>query len=125
MTGPMPAAVALILVKLAHTVAWAFLAGCVCAVPYFAIKGRFRSACVATLIIFIEIAVLAANEMRCPLTDVAAHFTADRSANFDIYLPRWLAENNKRIFGGLFVVGEMLLAWKWSKRIRAASPSHP
>ena len=41
--------------------------------------------------------------MRCPLTDLAARYTDDRRANFDIYLPLWLAANNKRIFGSVFV----------------------
>jgi hypothetical protein len=51
--------------------------------------------------------------MRCPLTDVAQRYTADRRDNFDIYLPVWLARNNKRIFGALFVAGEVVLLWCW------------
>jgi hypothetical protein len=36
---------------------------------------------------------------------IAARYTSDRSANFDIYLPRWIARYNKEIFGSLFAVG--------------------
>jgi hypothetical protein len=49
--------------------------------------------------------------MRCPLTDVAARYTDRRTDNFDIYLPVWLARNNKRVFGGLWVAGELVLGW--------------
>jgi hypothetical protein len=54
--------------------------------------------------------VLAANRMRCPLTDLAARYTEERADNFDIYLPLWLARHNQRIFGTLYVVG-MGVAW--------------
>jgi hypothetical protein len=29
----------------------------------------------------------------------------DRRANFDIYLPEWLARHNQRIFGSLYAIG--------------------
>ena len=60
-----------------------------------------------------EVSVLLANRMRCPLTGVAARYTDDRSANFDIYLPVWLARHNKLIFGSLFVLDEMYLVSRW------------
>jgi hypothetical protein len=58
----------------------------------------------------------ALNRGRCPLTDLAARFTADRARNFDIFLPRWIAQQNKRVFGGRFVAGELVWAWRWSTR---------
>ena len=61
-----------------------------------------------------EVAILAVNRMRCPLTGVAARYTEDRSDNFDIYLPAWLARHNKLIFGGLFALGEVYLLWRWA-----------
>ena len=60
--------------------------------------------------------MLAFNGGRCPLTDWAGQFTAERASNFDIYLPEWLARNNKRIFGTLFVAGEVVLGWRWFSR---------
>ena len=36
-----------------------------------------------------------------------------RSANFDIYLPVWLARYNKAIFGTLFVVGGLFVLARW------------
>ena len=64
-------------------------------------------ASVLTGLILVECAVLAVNQCRCPLTDLAARHTEARAANFDIFLPLWLARNNKTIFGTLFVAGEL------------------
>jgi hypothetical protein len=40
---------------------------------------------------------------------MAARHTEQRSKNFDIYLPLWLARHNKTIFGALFVAAERAL----------------
>ena len=63
--------------------------------------------------VFVEVAILALNHMKCPLTAVAARYTEDRSDNFDIYLPLWLARYNKQIFGTLFLVGGLVSLWAW------------
>ena len=57
--------------------------------------------------------MLLVNGMRCPLTDLAARYTDDRPDGFDIFIPPWLARNNKRIFGTLWVAAELFLAWRW------------
>jgi hypothetical protein len=49
------------------------------------------------------------NRRRCPLTDLAGRYTEERTDNFDIYLPLWLARRNKTIFGTIFAVGELFL----------------
>lgn len=109
---------ALVIVKIIHTVAWAFLAGSVLAVPICALTGRLRLAVTLTVIVLIEIGALAVNHQRCPLTDVAARFTDNRQDNFDIYLPLWLARYNKQIFGPLFLAGQVVLMWVWRRRRR-------
>lgn len=100
-------------VKLIHTAAWALFAGCIVALPVVAWLGAFGVAAWLIGLVFVEIAVLAANGMRCPLTDVAARYTDDRRDNFDIYLPLWLARHNKVIFGGLFVAGLVFTLIRW------------
>ena len=74
---------------------------------------HFRWALILTAFVVCECAVLAANRGQCPLTPLAARFTDDRAANFDIYLPEWLARHNKVIFGTLFVVNELIVLWRW------------
>jgi FtsH-binding integral membrane protein len=100
-------------IKLLHTAIWAVLAGFILALPVAAFTRHFRWALILTAFVVCECAVLAANRGRCPLTDWAARFTEDRAANFDIYLPDWLARNNKAIFGTLFAVNELIVLWRW------------
>jgi hypothetical protein len=100
-------------IKLLHTVIWALLAGSILILPVAGVLRRFRWAAIITVVILLECGVLAANRGRCPLTDLAAKYTAERQPNFDIYLPNWLAEHNKVIFGTLFVVGEGMVVACW------------
>ena len=104
---------ALVAVRLLHTAIWAFFAACILALPVFGWVRRFDWALAATVLILGECAVLAMNRGRCPLTGVAARYTARRADNFDIYLPQWLARNNKQIFGTLFIAGEAFVIWRW------------
>jgi hypothetical protein len=104
---------ALVLVKVLHTVVWAFFVACIVAVPMAALAGHLGWATVFAAVVLLECLVLAVNHYRCPLTDVAANYTDDRSPNFDIYLPVGLAKHNKEVFGTLFVGGLMVLAWCW------------
>jgi len=108
-------------IKLLHTVIWAFLAGCILALPVLAVLSRFRWATIISIVVLLECAVLAINGERCPLTDLAGKYTADRASNFDIYLPNWLAEHNKLIFGLLLVVGEFAVVACWLRQRFATS----
>lgn len=100
-------------IRLAHTVIWAFFAGCILAIPVFAHRGDLGIAALLVAVVGIEVLVLAFNGMRCPLTDVAARHTAERRDNFDIFLPVWLARHNKAIFGTLYVVGILYTLVSW------------
>jgi hypothetical protein len=92
-------------IKFAHSVVWAVFAGCILAIPLLASKGRFGAAAILAALVLGEVVVLWLNRWNCPLTAVAARYTDDRRANFDIYLPEWLARYNKHIFGPLYVAG--------------------
>jgi hypothetical protein len=100
-------------VKLLHTVIWAFFVGCIVAIPLFTFLARFRLAALFVGIVAMEVAVLLFNRMTCPLTHVAARYTSDRRANFDIYLPEWLARNNQVIFGTLYILAILFLLARW------------
>jgi hypothetical protein len=103
----------LCIVQIAHTLVWAVFAGSILAIPAYTFQGRLGVSAALISFVLIEIAVLAFNRMRCPLTDVAALYTEDRRDNFDIYLPLWLARHNKLIFGGLFVIGLIYTIITW------------
>ncbi len=109
-------------IKLLHTLIWAFLAGCILALPVLGMLRRFRWAAILSGLILLECLVLAVNGGRCPLSDAAARFTTGRSHNFDIYLPGWLAQHNKAIFGTLFVAGEFVVVGCWLRERHAAPP---
>jgi hypothetical protein len=105
----------LVMVKVVHTLAWAFFAGCIVALPIASWRGEHRLAAWLAGIVFFEVLVLVLNRWRCPLTDVAARYTAERHDNFDIYLPLWLAKYNKHIFGVLYVAGLAIAIVLWAK----------
>lgn len=99
--------------KTVHTVVWAVFAACVLAIPPLAWRGRLEPAAWLAGAVLLESLVLAANRWTCPITPLAARFTEDRRANFDIYLPEWLARHNKTIFGSLYLAGLVLLLVRW------------
>ncbi|MEO7648870.1 MAG: hypothetical protein ABIZ80_00245 [Bryobacteraceae bacterium] len=103
----------LVAIKILHTAVWAFFAGCIVAIPVAGVRREFAWAAVLTALVLVECAVLAMNRGRCPLTDLAARYTGERSDNFDIYLPLWLARHNKTIFGTLFAVGAVFVLARW------------
>jgi hypothetical protein len=100
-----PDLIALRKIKLTHTLVWAFFATSIVAIPIcsFLRNQRLAFACIA--IVAVEVLILVVNRMSCPLTAIAMRYTDDRRANFDIYLPEWLARHNKAIFGSLYFIG--------------------
>ncbi len=100
-------------IRLLHTAVWALFAAAILALPLFIWRRELAWALALSVLVWGEVLVLALHRMTCPLTTVAMRHTADRSANFDIYLPLWLARHNQRIFGSLFAVDELLLLWRW------------
>lgn len=100
-------------IKLLHTAIWFLFAGCIVAIPIAGAWRQFRWAAVLTGLVLIECAVLAMNRGSCPLTGLAGRYTEDRTDNFDIYLPLWLARRNKMIFGTLFATGELFVLGRW------------
>lgn len=106
-------AVKLRAIRLVHTIVWAIFAISIFAIPVCAWTERFVAAFFLIGLVLVECIVLAANGMRCPLTDIAARYTTDRSENFDIYLPLWLARWNKHLFGWLYLAGIVATAYFW------------
>jgi uncharacterized membrane protein len=100
-------------VKVVHTIVWAFFASCVVGILVAAWRGHVGAATILTGLVAFEVVVLLANRWRCPLTDVASRYTSDRQDNFDIYLPMWLARYNKHIFGTLYVLGIVATFVRW------------
>ena len=85
---------ALLRVKLVHTAIWAVMAGAIVALPVCALLGLYGWGFAIVGLVMLETLVLLVYGWRCPLTLVAERYTDDRRANFDIFLPEWLARWN-------------------------------
>ena len=105
---------ALVAVKIVHTVVWAFFVLCIAAIPLLTWRGEYVTATWFAGIVFVEVLVIVLNRRRCPLTPLAARYTEDRRANFDIFLPEWLARHNQTIFGALYLAGVAYLVLSWA-----------
>jgi hypothetical protein len=105
--------IGLVAVKAAHTAIWAFFVACIFGAPVAAWFGNFKIAWILVGLVVLEAIVLLFNRWTCPLTNVAARYTAERHDNFDIYLPLWLAKNNKKIFAPLYLLGAAYVAFAW------------
>jgi len=103
----------LLLVKLTHTAIWCVF---VAAILYILYAGIFDSIgplvwyCIG--LVFLEGIVLLICKWRCPLTLLGYQYTDNPQVGFDIFLPVWLAKNNKTIFTILFAVGLVLVLWR-------------
>ncbi|MEQ8242252.1 hypothetical protein [Fulvivirga sp.] len=96
----------LTLIKIIHTIIWFFF---VAVIFYILYSGVFNKITVYTWIgiglIILEGIVLLAFKMFCPLTLMARKYSDSEKENFDIFLPNWLAKNNKLIFTTIFAIG--------------------
>ncbi|HJL18001.1 MAG TPA: hypothetical protein RMH99_20210 [Sandaracinaceae bacterium LLY-WYZ-13_1] len=100
----------LVFIKVLHTAIWAGFNVCFGIAFWSASRGRFDAwFWVPTGLIAVECVVLAVNRWTCPLTPWAARYTDDRAPNFDIYLPRWVAEHNKRIYTTALIVAAIVV----------------
>jgi hypothetical protein len=110
----------LLAIKLLHTLVWAIFVACILGIFVCAWLGRLDFAAVLIGVVMGEVLVLLFNQMRCPLTGVAARYTSERTDNFDIYLPLWLAKHNKSVFGTLYVLGIAYTLVEWLRQRSAA-----
>ncbi|MDZ7363315.1 MAG: hypothetical protein ONB46_21735 [candidate division KSB1 bacterium] len=46
------------------------------------------------------------------MTLIAAKYTEQRADNFDIFLPNWLARNNKLIFSLIWLLGVAIVIYR-------------
>lgn len=103
----------LFLVKLLHTVIWAFFVVTIFYVVYCGVFDEVKTLTwVAAGLVILEGLVLVIFRMYCPLTLIARRYSNSERDNFDIFLPNWLARHNKRIFTSIFIFGLMLVLWR-------------
>lgn len=95
----------LVAVKLLHTAIWIFFNIVIGYMLWAVISGRLdRWLWLGWVLILCEALTLWAFRFYCPLTLWARRYSDSDRANFDIYLPEWLARNNQRIYTVIMVV---------------------
>lgn len=103
----------LLFIKLIHTLIWLFFNAVIFYLFYAVISDRIGPWVWIGLGLFLlEGIVLLIFGMKCPLTVLAEKETHSREANFDIFLPNWLARYTKLIYSSLLVIVIIILAWR-------------
>lgn len=94
------------LIKIIHTIIWAFFVSIIFYVVYSGFSGNITLyTWIAIGLVVGEGLVLLLFRMFCPLTVLARRYSDAPEANFDIFLPGWLAKYNKIIFTTIFLIG--------------------
>lgn len=104
----------LLLLKLGHTVIWAFFVFVIFYTLYCGITNQINQyTWMAILFVMMEGVVIWLFRGRCPLTIIARKYSNSTKDNFDIFLPNWLAKYNKQIFTSIFLVGLLLVLTRY------------
>ena len=109
----LPSAAKLWLIKALHTVVWAFFVAAILVVLFSGITDNLTSyTWIASGSVVVEGLILLAFNRHCPLTLLARKYSSSTKANFDIFLPEWLARYNQLIFSVLYVIGLVLVGYR-------------
>ncbi len=100
----------LLYLKLIHTIIWTFFVFVIFYILYSGIFDRINVyTFIAIGLVVLEGIILILFSWKCPITVVGRKYTDDHEAGFDIFLPKWVAKNNKTIFGTLFGIGTFIV----------------
>ena len=103
----------LLTIKAMHTVIWVFFVLIILYILYSAIVDRIDILTwIAIALIVVEGIILLINDWRCPLTILGEKYTEQTDVGFDIFLPRWVAKNNKTIFTSLYSIGVVIVIYR-------------
>ena len=95
----------LILIKVVHTLIWVFFNFVIFYMLYAAIANKLDLGLwMGYAFVFLEGLTLLTFKNHCPLNILARKYTNSQKANFDIYLPSWLAKYTKLIYTTIFAI---------------------
>lgn len=95
----------LIIIKSIHTLIWFFFNVVIFYMLYAVVTNRIDQwLWIGYGFFILEGIILLVFKFFCPLTLLARRYSDSGKANFDIYLPEWLAKNNKLIYLSLLFV---------------------
>jgi len=106
----------LLTIKIVHTIIWLFFVILIFYVLYSGISGKVNTyTWIAIALVVGEGLTLLIFKMFCPLTLMARKYSDSEKDNFDIFLPNWLARNNKIIFTSIFIAGVIAVLYQTLK----------
>ena len=87
-------------IKIIHTIIWFFFNAVFFYMVYAVIVNNIdKYVWIGIALFSLEVIVLLIFKNNCPLSIIARRYSNSTKDNFDIYLPNWLAKNNKVIYG--------------------------
>lgn len=100
----------LLAIKVIHTLIWIFFVSLIFYILYSGIFNKINFyTWIAIGLVIGEGIVLVIFKMFCPLTVLARKYSDSTKDNFDIFLPNWLAHNNKLIFTTIYLIGLIIV----------------
>ncbi|MCY2688569.1 hypothetical protein [Salinimicrobium sp. TH3] len=106
----------LLAIKLLHTLVWAFFVTIIFYIFYSGLANKLTTfTWISIGLVIGEGLVLLLFKMFCPLTVIARKYSDSEKANFDIFLPEWLAKYNKEIFTAIYALGVALVLLRYFK----------
>lgn len=95
----------LIAIKILHTLIWIFFNVIFFYMVYAVIVNKIdKYVWIGIALFVVEVIVLLIFKSNCPHTIIARKYSNSTRDNFDIYLPNWLARNNKMIYSVFAII---------------------
>ncbi|MBL8016495.1 MAG: hypothetical protein JNK43_04430 [Ignavibacteria bacterium] len=103
----------LVWVKLLHTAIWVFFNVVIFYLLYAVIADKIDTRVwICLALIGIETLILLMFKRVCPVTMLAKRYSDSNRANFDIYLPHWLAKHNQLIYSIIVLIAILILIYR-------------
>ena len=103
----------LVLIKTIHTIVWTFFNIVIFYLLYAVIADQINKwVWICLTLIAVEGIILLVFKNICPITVIARRYSQSDRANFDIYLPNWLANYNKRIYTTVVLFSVVILGFR-------------
>ncbi len=103
----------LVLVKILHTAIWIFFNIVIFYLLYAVVVNKIDVWVWISLgLIGVETLILLVFKRVCPVTLLAKRYSDSERANFDIYLPHWLAKYNQLIYSSIVMLAILILFYR-------------
>ena len=101
-------------IKTVHTAIYAVMVAAIFYILYCGIAGILNAQLAVSIgLVSLEGAVFFGNNRKCPLTALAKRYGDPRGYVGDLYCPEWLSRRTFSIFTSLFVLGLLLVTFRF------------